>query len=146
MAVGNYALSGGATVSAATLSADRFSVTLTTSKLTENTDYTLTVNNVQDNASNAIAANTQATFTSWSLVPNRAKVDIWYNISGTTVDTLTADSRFPATPDNSWYSTTGMTQGNPNGNSGWFDSFGANWRQLRDAHYGLAYTSSNLKL
>jgi len=46
--IANYALSGGATISGATLSADGRTVTLATSALTRDAVYTLTVNNVKD--------------------------------------------------------------------------------------------------
>ena len=61
----NYAVSGGVTISGATLSADGKRVTLTTSALSFGTDYTVTINNILDRAStpNVIAANTQRTFT-----------------------------------------------------------------------------------
>jgi lysophospholipase L1-like esterase len=46
--IANYALSGGATISAATLSGDGRTVTLATSALTRDALYTLTVSNVKD--------------------------------------------------------------------------------------------------
>jgi PKD repeat protein len=60
----NYALSGGATISAATLQSDARTVLLSTSALTTNTAYTLTVNNVRDRAAapNTLAANSRLTF------------------------------------------------------------------------------------
>jgi hypothetical protein len=124
---GNYTLNGGATVSAATLSADRFSVTLTTSKLTQNTPYTLTVSNVKDNAGNSIVANSTANFTSWTLVAGTVKVDQWNGISGTAVSALTADPRFPATPDVEFFVNTGLLVGSPNGNAGFNNSYGDNY-------------------
>ncbi len=51
----NYAVSNGVTVVKAKLSEDRRTVTLKTSRLTEATDYTLTISNVTDKMDNAIA-------------------------------------------------------------------------------------------
>jgi hypothetical protein len=96
---GNYVLSGGATVSAATLINNGTGVELTTSRLTEDTEYTLTINNVADNAGNAIAANTAATFTTWQFVAGAARYERWNNIGGTAVSALTSDARFPHSPD-----------------------------------------------
>lgn len=59
--VGNYTLSGGATVNTANLSADNKTVTLTCSSLNGNTNYTITANNVADYAGNN-ASNSSATF------------------------------------------------------------------------------------
>ena len=58
----NYALSGGRTVSAAVLQADRLTVRLTTSVLTLGTTYTLTVNNLLTAVGVALPANQQTTF------------------------------------------------------------------------------------
>ncbi|WP_225035980.1 choice-of-anchor Q domain-containing protein [Winogradskyella sp. SM1960] len=58
---GNYTLSGGATISSASLSADNKTVTLTCSALNGNTSYTITANNVEDYAGNT-ASNSSATF------------------------------------------------------------------------------------
>lgn len=61
----NYVLSNGATVSSAALGPDQSTVTLATSNLTVGQAYTLTLNNIADQASppNTIAANTQLGFT-----------------------------------------------------------------------------------
>ena len=58
----NYTLDGGATVSAAALGIERRSVVLTTSALSPGGTYTVTVNSVDDNAGNTIAANSQQQF------------------------------------------------------------------------------------
>ena len=61
----NYALSGGLTVSGATLSADQHTVTLTTSLQTLSSNYVVTVNNVTDRSTPtplAVAANSTAAF------------------------------------------------------------------------------------
>ena len=62
----NYALSGGLTISGATLSADQRTVTLTTSAQGKGSNYVVTVNNVTDlstPAPLAVASNSTATFT-----------------------------------------------------------------------------------
>ena len=58
----NYAIDKGVTISSATLQADTRTVVLAVSTLSEGVPYTLTVNNVEDLASNPIAPNTQQTF------------------------------------------------------------------------------------
>jgi hypothetical protein len=58
----NYALTGGATVSAAVLDAGGQVVTLTTSALAPGEGYTLTVNNVVGTAGGTLPVNSQATF------------------------------------------------------------------------------------
>jgi hypothetical protein len=69
--VANFTVSDGVTVSSATLGPDSREVTLATSTLTEGFIYTLTVNNVEDLAGNAIAPDTQTTF---SLAANQDPV------------------------------------------------------------------------
>jgi hypothetical protein len=61
----NYSIDNSVSVSGAVLQADEKSVLLSTSALTEDLTYTLTVNNVMDRASspNTIVPNSQATFT-----------------------------------------------------------------------------------
>jgi len=63
-AIANYSIDNGVTVSAAVLASDQVTVTLTTSTLTENVEYTLTINNVRDRATmpNTIASNTTFLF------------------------------------------------------------------------------------
>jgi hypothetical protein len=59
---GNYALTNGVTVSAASLGADQKSVTLTTSPMIQGTSYALTVRNVADLAAAANKADASRTF------------------------------------------------------------------------------------
>jgi hypothetical protein len=87
----NYQISGGVTVSAASLSSDGFTATLTTSEQPLNTALTLTVTNVQDTAGNAVAANTTANFTSVSLLKGFALYERWQDSEGDLGD-LTAFS------------------------------------------------------
>ena len=96
---GTYTLDNGATVSGAALSADGFTVTLTTSQLMEDTDYGLLIEGATDNGGNVL--NTSATFASWGLVPNRAKLQRWDGFSGAAqgdIDTVLADASYPDSP------------------------------------------------
>lgn len=69
---GNYTVTGGITVSAATLDSDLKTVHLAASKYLEDVTYTLMVNNVRDRAAapNTIVANSQATFNLASTASN----------------------------------------------------------------------------
>ncbi len=64
LASGNYTINSGIGVLNATYGVDTRTIVLTTTPLTANVTYTLTVNNVRDRANvpNTIAANTQRTF------------------------------------------------------------------------------------
>jgi hypothetical protein len=123
----NYKLDNGATVTSATL-ADQFTVQLTTSKLNATTLYTLTVNNVQDNAANAIAADSKFVFESWGLKPGVAKMEQWNGITGTTIDLLYNSEKWAsaAAPDAVRY-VAGMTSGGENGNGGFNETYGDNY-------------------
>ncbi len=121
---GNYTLSGGRTVSAAER-VDNFTIRLTTSQLAEETDYTLTVVNVADNAGNPTAANTTATFKSWGLVSNRAQLQLFNNIAGTATQGLYDDPKFPNSPDSVLYRS-GLSFGEEtNFGNTYGDNFGA---------------------
>jgi hypothetical protein len=102
----NYTLDQGATVSAAALSADGFTVTLTTSALAVDTLYALTVTSVADNAGNTVAAGTTATVQSWAIIPNRAKLLIWDGVNGAGLADMTNalnSPNFPTTPSREFY-------------------------------------------
>lgn len=60
---GNYAIDGSVSVQQASLAADERSVLLVTSSLTEGVPYRVTVNAVRDLAGNAVAPDSQASFT-----------------------------------------------------------------------------------
>lgn len=64
-AVTNYVFTNGLPITAASLSSDNLTVTLTTASLVYGSNYTVTINNVRDRASNpnTIAANTKVSFT-----------------------------------------------------------------------------------
>ena len=93
----NYTFSGGLTVSAATQVNPR-TVKLTTSKQTEGTAYTLTVNGVQDTAGNAASAAT-GTLTAWAFTLGKAKYEVWSGVSGTDIPSLTSLATYPNSPD-----------------------------------------------
>ncbi|MBN1674724.1 MAG: fibronectin type III domain-containing protein, partial [Kiritimatiellae bacterium] len=86
----NYSLSGGASVTAASLGPDARTVTLETSTLTPGTTYTLTVNGVTDLKGNAVAANTQRSFTPAHVDLSRDLVACWTLDEG--AGTVAADS------------------------------------------------------
>ena len=120
-------LDQGASVTAAALSADKYSVTLTTSALTESTEYTLTVSNVRDNAGNPITASTQVMFDSYLTYLTSLNGQRWTGISGTAVSALTSSADYPNNPTDSIEITNGLEIGSRNGNAGWNDSFGDNY-------------------
>ena len=93
----NYSFSGGLTVSAASQINAR-TVKLTTSKQTEGTSYTLTVNNVQDAAGNAAAAST-GTLTAWAFTLGKSKYEVWSGVGGTDIPSLTSLATYPNSPD-----------------------------------------------
>jgi hypothetical protein len=106
-AAGTYTLDQGATVSSAALSADGFSVTLTTSALAVGTDYALSISGATDKGGNAIAAGTVETLTSWSLVASRSKIEIWDGFGGAglaDMDVVLNDASYPDSPSRSTYS------------------------------------------
>ena len=103
----NYTFNNGLTATAATL-VDQFTVRLTTSAQTDGAIYTLTVNNVADNAGNAIAPASTYTWKAFSLLPARAKMEIWSNITETGLSFLFDNPAYQAdTPDTILY-TPGM--------------------------------------
>lgn len=103
----NYTFTGGLTASAAS-QVDPFTIRLTTTKQTEATVYTVTVNNVADKAGNVLTANSTYAWKSFSLIPSRAKMEIWSNITGTALQGLYDDPNYQAgTPDTVIY-TPGM--------------------------------------
>lgn len=78
----NYALTPAVAVNSAVLSADGFSVVLTTASQALNTLYTLKVNNVKDTAGNTIATDSTTTFTSVSLLKGYAFYERWNDADG----------------------------------------------------------------
>jgi hypothetical protein len=95
-----FGLSGGLGVLTATLDpASLRVVTLTTESQTEGNNYVVTVNNVTDLSGNAIAANSQITFTAWRVVPGWIRRDLYFELPGSTVGDLTGSPKYPDQPD-----------------------------------------------
>ena len=99
----NYALSGGVTVSSASLSAPAGTagdhiVVLSTSQQPEGTTLTLTVNNVTDVAGNTIAANSTVEFGTFTWAPGYVLHEFWSGITGAPPDALLNDPRYPNAP------------------------------------------------
>lgn len=98
----NYTLDNGATVSDAALSADGLSVTLTTSPLAEDTEYVLTVNNVEDLVGNVITANSQTPLRTYVFMPGaivHKKYEGFDDGVGADPNNLFNDPRFGTSPD-----------------------------------------------
>ncbi len=105
--VGNYTIPG-LTVSAANqVATDPTKVVLTTSPQTAGSTYTITVNNVKDQATtpNTIAANSQVTFYAWVIANGICKAEYFNNIgTGTAVSDLTSSPKYIANaPDLVYY-------------------------------------------
>ncbi|MBI2948855.1 MAG: Ig-like domain-containing protein [Verrucomicrobia bacterium] len=83
-AAANYKLSGGITVSSATLSAapNDNQVVLKTSKQSEGATLTLTVSNVKDTANNALVANSTFNFLADKFQTGWATYERWHNENG----------------------------------------------------------------
>ncbi|MBL9135206.1 MAG: hypothetical protein JNK85_05030 [Verrucomicrobiales bacterium] len=93
----NYKLEG-LTVSAATV-IDTFTVRLTTSQQTDNANYPLTINGVQ-NLGGKANVNATATLAAWTTVSGRARMDQFNDIGGgTAVADLLASDKYPNSPD-----------------------------------------------
>lgn len=100
IAITNFTLSGGLTITAATLDPETSKdVVLTTSAQTQGSLYTVTVKNVADLAGNLIGLNSATNFHAWKLTPGWVKREFFFGITGATVADLTASPKFPASPD-----------------------------------------------
>jgi len=86
----NYTISHGVTVDGATLGVNQRTVTLTTSTLSEGVTYTLTVNDVEDEAGNVILADSEAEFSYIDVDPEAGLVAWWPLDEGN--GTLTVDA------------------------------------------------------
>jgi hypothetical protein len=107
---GNYTMEPALAVSAATR-VDQYTILLTTATQAPATKYTLTVNNVQDNAGLSIAANTKVDWMSWVVVGTVGPVtaEIYDGCGGCTAGTIPNTAvtnltlgyaNYPASPDN----------------------------------------------
>ncbi len=98
-AQGNYQISGGVGITEIVVNDDN-TVTLKTGTQTENTEYTLTVSNVKDQAEagNMIAANTQRKF-KWTLTPGSALWEFYANVTESGgVDAVLNNENYPDNP------------------------------------------------
>ena len=96
--VANYTLSPSVAVTGATLKKNV--VTLTTAAQSPGaTAYTVTVNNVLDTSKNAVANSTALFYSFLSVKTGVLKISSWMGITGTPVQNLFDDPRYPATPD-----------------------------------------------
>jgi hypothetical protein len=101
---GNYSIAGLA-VSAASLAADERSVTLTTALQALDTQYTITVNNVQDGGGNPIAAGSTIVFNSAKFATGLVQWERW-NGGGSIDAFMTAlDDGTIGPPDVTWNTT-----------------------------------------
>ena len=96
----NYTLTGGLAATDGKLLPDGKSVLLTVAPAaTENTDYTVTVDNVKDKAGNEIdPAFNKATFRSFVFSCGFLNFASYGNIGGTAVSALTSDPNYPDNP------------------------------------------------
>jgi len=95
----NYAISPSLAITAASYKT-KVVILTTAAQAPGATAYTVTVNNVKDINNWPIAANTKTTVYSYMMTKTGVlKFSYWGNISGTPVDSLISDPRYPATPD-----------------------------------------------
>lgn len=96
---GNYTITPALAVTSVTY--NRRVATLTTAAQTAGaTAYTVEVKGVRDTSKNEVAAGTTATFYSYLLTTTGViKISYWTNITGTPVQNLYDDPRYPASPD-----------------------------------------------
>lgn len=93
----NYAIDKGVSVKAASVNSDMFTVTLSTSRLSEGVTYSLTVNSVKDRAPrpNTIAANSRTTFRFTSALAPIVELRFNENRGKRTANTGTSSARHP---------------------------------------------------
>ncbi len=116
--VGNYSLSGGVTVSRVT-QIDPLTVRLATSRQTEDTEYTLKVENLRDNAGNRISpVGNIAILRSFRFVSGVLKWQFWSDVTGG-LGNLRKDPRYPE------HSTEERLLGAFEGPTGFADNFGS---------------------
>jgi hypothetical protein len=97
----NYSMSGGISVLSAELQPNRTDVVLTTTRQSEGTPYTVTINGVRDASDqfNPIAANSQVNFTSFVTGQGFLRREVYTGVSQGTVDALRNLAKFPDSPD-----------------------------------------------
>ena len=90
---GNFALSGGATVSSLIMKDPKTAV-LTMPRQASGIQVTVTVNNITDMGQNKIAADSKIVFTTFSLKQGIAAIKFYDGISGTLITDMTAAPKF----------------------------------------------------
>jgi len=117
----NYVADNGLTVSAATL-VDAYTVRLTTSRQAEAGAYNIAVNNVQNLGGTPVPAGTVAKLDAWRLLPSRARLDQFNDLTGTVMSALIDSEKYPDSPDVVRY-IGGLTFGQP----AFGDTYGENY-------------------
>jgi hypothetical protein len=90
----NYGLSGGVAINSA-VALDSRNVSLLTATLSPAIEYTVTVNNVEDEVGNPVPAGSTARFTSYSRTRGAVGLEIWDNLGGGLVADLKSNFRYP---------------------------------------------------
>ncbi|HTG44077.1 MAG TPA: hypothetical protein VK633_06050, partial [Verrucomicrobiae bacterium] len=94
----NYKLAGGITLNSV-VALDPQNVRLITSTQNVGANYSVTINNIEDVAGNKVTDNSARGFSSFAITTNAVGVEIWRGITGSTVQELRNDARFPGVPD-----------------------------------------------
>jgi len=123
--INNYMLNNGVTVLSASMANSNRAVILSTSPLTPDTTYTLTVSQIRDLASspNVLAPSSQATFTVFPV--KGAYVEFYTNVYGGQVANLTNAGIFPQSPSQAMLLTNALETP-----SNWGNSYGLRLRAL----------------
>jgi hypothetical protein len=119
---GDFKLSGGVSVSAATLDAVTVKdVHLTTSQQAAGTNYTVTVTGVTDVTGNPVGTNTTVHFTAWALAPGWVTRSFYLNVdtnqAGGGIADLLAAPNYPDSPNFSDIAKDFRINYNPSGNN-----------------------------
>ncbi|MBM3834768.1 MAG: hypothetical protein FJ403_16145 [Verrucomicrobia bacterium] len=100
----NYAISGLTIDSVVAL--DSANARLLTSKQTQGTPYTVTINNIEDVAGNKVTANSTSRFNGFTVQTGVVGLEIWKNITGGAVQNLRDNTRYPNDYDVDYVTTT----------------------------------------
>ena len=98
----NYALSGGLSISGASIDSTGTKVTLTTSKQTGGVPYSLTINNVLTTSGIMIRPNVSTGFSGWVLSHGLLLREVWNGI-GDPLTNLKGSAKYPNSPDTVGY-------------------------------------------
>ena len=95
---GNYSIDPAVAIESITLKKD--TVTITTATQDVNAAYTITANNIADLSANTIPADSGGTiYTCFEATNGVLKLSIWDGITGTAIDAIFDDGRYPNDPD-----------------------------------------------